>query len=133
MKKTVVITGASSASGRATALGFAREGANLVLAGPSRPRLEEVAFECFDLGATPHVVVADLASPAAMQQVAHEAAEAFGDIDEWSEHAEEPSLPLAGVGAALALIALAWWGLRPALRARLAKEKEPSRSSLSHS
>jgi short-subunit dehydrogenase len=87
MKKTVVITGASSGIGRATALAFARQGANVVLASRRRPVLEEVAFECFDLGATPHVVVADMTRPADVQQLAREALEAFGQIDVWVNNA----------------------------------------------
>src|SRR5215217_4921796 len=48
---TVVITGASSGIGRATARLFAQDGARLVLAGRDADTLEAVAAECRDRGA----------------------------------------------------------------------------------
>ncbi len=47
----VVITGASSGIGRATAHELARQGARLVLAARDAAALDEVARECRDLGA----------------------------------------------------------------------------------
>ena len=43
--KTIIITGASSGIGRASALAFAREGAITVLASRSKDKLEHVAEE----------------------------------------------------------------------------------------
>ncbi|ALF59661.1 SDR family NAD(P)-dependent oxidoreductase [Psychrobacter urativorans] len=44
-EKTVIVTGAGSEIGRATAIRFAREGANVVLVGPTTQTLEETASE----------------------------------------------------------------------------------------
>ena len=52
----VVITGASSGIGHATALEFARRGARLVVAARREESLEEVARECRALGAEGLVV-----------------------------------------------------------------------------
>ncbi|HEX8412228.1 MAG TPA: SDR family NAD(P)-dependent oxidoreductase [Thermoanaerobaculia bacterium] len=62
-KKTVVITGASSGIGRATALEMARRGANVVLAARRVERLEEVAAECRALGVTALSVTTDVTKP----------------------------------------------------------------------
>lgn len=87
MKRTVVITGASSGIGRATALAFASNGDNVVLASRRQAVLEEVAFECFDAGGTPLVVVADMTRPADVQRLAARALQEFGSIDVWINNA----------------------------------------------
>lgn len=58
--KTVVITGASSGIGRATALEMARRGANVVLGARRAEKLAEVASECRALGAGATAVVTDV-------------------------------------------------------------------------
>lgn len=62
--KNVVVTGASSGIGRATAVEMARRGANVVLAARRVDRLEEVASECRALGVRAVTVVTDVTSPA---------------------------------------------------------------------
>ncbi|MEU8657928.1 SDR family NAD(P)-dependent oxidoreductase [Actinoplanes philippinensis] len=81
--QVVVITGASSGVGRATALAFARSGARLVLASRSRPALDDVAAQCRDAGAEARVVVADVLRPETVAEVADTAVTAFGGIDVW--------------------------------------------------
>jgi NAD(P)-dependent dehydrogenase (short-subunit alcohol dehydrogenase family) len=80
---TVVITGASSGIGRATARLFAEDGAQLVLAGRDEGTLEVVAAECRGRGATAITVQTDVSSEADVDRLAEAAVEQFGRIDVW--------------------------------------------------
>ncbi len=83
----VVITGASSGIGRATALAVAREGASLVLASRGQQALTEVERDCRKRGGQVLVVPTDIADPAAVDRLATLAVERFGRIDVWVEAA----------------------------------------------
>jgi short-subunit dehydrogenase len=83
----VLITGASSGIGRATALAFAAEGARLVLASRSREALAEVEDECRARGGQVLVAPTDIADPAAVERLARTAVQRFGRIDVWVEAA----------------------------------------------
>ena len=79
----VVLVGASSGIGRATALAFAEHGARLVLAARSGQTLDEVARACTDRGAVAVAVPTDVADAAAVDALAEVAVERFGRIDVW--------------------------------------------------
>lgn len=85
--KVVVITGASSGIGRATALEFARQGAAVILAARRMAALHEVAEECVEAGGRAMVVPTDVTDQRAMQHLADRAIEAFGGIDIWVNNA----------------------------------------------
>jgi short-subunit dehydrogenase len=87
----VVITGASSGIGRATALAFAREHANVVIAARRQNALAELAAECSLAGGVAHPVRTDVTNANAVATLAQEAANRFGTIDVWINN--------AGVGA----------------------------------
>ncbi|TKV28707.1 SDR family NAD(P)-dependent oxidoreductase [Arthrobacter sp. NamB2] len=80
---TVVITGASSGIGRATARLFAEDGAQLVLAGRDEETLEVVAAECRDRGGVVIAVPTDVGSEPDVDALARAALERFGRIDVW--------------------------------------------------
>jgi uncharacterized protein len=61
--KTVVITGASSGIGRATAIEMARRGANVVIGARRMPQLEETAAACRALGVSAIAVQTDVTKP----------------------------------------------------------------------
>lgn len=86
MKKTVVITGASSGAGRAIALEFAIENQRLVLASRNTAALHELAEECQELGAEVKVVTTDVTNYSDVLSLAAEADE-MGGIDVWVNNA----------------------------------------------
>lgn len=87
MGKVVVITGASSGIGRATAHAFAREGARVVLAARRADALEQVAGECSALGAEALVVPTDVSVPEQVDRLADATLARFGHIDVWVNNA----------------------------------------------
>ena len=78
--KTVLVTGASSGIGRATALRLARDGANLVLVARSTDVLGEVKLQCESLGAHALVVVSDVADADSVEAAFRAARAAFGAV-----------------------------------------------------
>jgi 3-oxoacyl-[acyl-carrier protein] reductase len=80
--KTALITGASRNIGRAIALAFAAEGADLVLnTRANREELEAVAAECVKTGGRALPVLADVADAAAVESMVKQGLGEFGAID----------------------------------------------------
>ncbi|WP_026531850.1 SDR family oxidoreductase [Arthrobacter sp. H41] len=83
----VVITGAASGIGRATALHLARKKACLVLASRRGDALESLVAECTALGARAIAVPTDVTDAGAVQALAGRAVEHFGRLDVWVNNA----------------------------------------------
>lgn len=79
--KNALITGASKGIGRAIALAFAKEGANLTVTGRASGELDTLRREAMDLGVQCTAVVADLAEPGAVDVVYEAAASQMGPVD----------------------------------------------------
>jgi NAD(P)-dependent dehydrogenase (short-subunit alcohol dehydrogenase family) len=86
-QQTVVITGASSGIGRATALAFGRKGANVVAAARTEPALREVEEEINKNGGHAIAVDCDVAEYEPIERLANLAVERFGRIDTWVNNA----------------------------------------------
>jgi short-subunit dehydrogenase len=83
----IVITGASSGIGQATAFEFARQKATLLLAARRESVLHEVAMECDRLGGTAIAVPTDVTQEDQVQALARRAIETFGRLDVWVNNA----------------------------------------------
>lgn len=83
----VVVTGASSGIGRATAEAFARRGATVVLAARREASLEEAAAACDRLGGRGRPYVLDVTDAEAVRELARWTVEHHGRIDVWVNNA----------------------------------------------
>jgi 3-oxoacyl-[acyl-carrier protein] reductase len=81
--RVIVITGAAGGIGTAVAIGFAREGARLVLGDldSTRPSLDAVAALAHGLGAQTRTLTGDVARAADMRALAQRAVDDFGRLD----------------------------------------------------
>ncbi len=82
-QQVMVITGASSGIGRATALAAAQRGATVVLAARGLPALESLAAEIEGAGGRALAVPTDVAQAAQVEALAQRAVDVYGRIDTW--------------------------------------------------
>lgn len=78
---TVLITGALTGIGRATALAFARERANVVVSGRRAGAGQQLAAELRALGAQAEFVLADVTDEAQVASLVSQTIERFGRLD----------------------------------------------------
>jgi short-subunit dehydrogenase len=80
-QKSVLLTGAGSGIGRATAIELARKGARLTLVGRRREPLEETARLVSETGSEAQVISGDVTVPEVRQRAVEAAVERFGGLD----------------------------------------------------
>ena len=78
--KKALVTGAGRGIGRAIALAFARQGADVAIAARSRDQLEAVAQEVRGLGRQAHILPTDMLDVGQAQAMVTRAAEAMGSL-----------------------------------------------------
>ena len=79
--KVALVTGGGSGIGRAAALGFARKGASVVLAGRRKAELDMVAGEIADMGGQAAVIPTDVSREDEVAALVKGAVERFGRLD----------------------------------------------------
>ena len=79
--KTAIITGAGIGIGRATALQFAREGANVVLVDMNEEAIEKVKNEVEAVGGNALAIKCDISDEESVREVVQKVIDTYGKID----------------------------------------------------
>jgi NAD(P)-dependent dehydrogenase (short-subunit alcohol dehydrogenase family) len=79
--KSVLLTGATSGIGRATALAFARRGANVAIVGRSAERGRDTAAGCETVGGPACFIEADVTKPEELRHAVARCCERYGRLD----------------------------------------------------
>jgi NAD(P)-dependent dehydrogenase (short-subunit alcohol dehydrogenase family) len=132
--KVAIITGGGVGIGRAIALAFAREGADVALAAESGPPLKKVAAEIAAMGRKSLAVVADLRYPEQPEIMVDKVLKKFGSVDILVNNsgAEGPIMNVAGMDLAgwNELLAVNLTGAMLCCRYVLEKSMIPRRSGV---
>ncbi len=79
--KVVLITGASSGIGRASAIQFAKKGANIILVSRSQEKLDQVDEELKKLNVSTFVYVCDVSDKSQVKKMSETVLEKYGTVD----------------------------------------------------
>lgn len=88
----VVVTGASSGIGRATALRFAAEHCTLIVTARREEALQDLVGECERMGARAMELPCDVTDAAALEELARQIVDTYGRIDVWVNNAAVSAL-----------------------------------------
>src|SRR5699024_9451396 len=87
--RVTIITGASQGIGRAYALGFAEQGASVVIADINESQAETVAKEISENGGRAVAVHCDVSDKESVDTMVSRAVREFGTVDRSEEHTSE--------------------------------------------
>jgi NAD(P)-dependent dehydrogenase (short-subunit alcohol dehydrogenase family) len=79
--KVVLITGSTSGIGKTSALGFAKEGAKVIISGRRKQRGDEVVDEIKSQGGDAKFIQVDVAHPEQIKMLVNKTIEAYGRLD----------------------------------------------------
>ncbi|XP_053608503.1 3-oxoacyl-[acyl-carrier-protein] reductase-like [Plodia interpunctella] len=79
--KVVIVTGASSGIGAATAIAYAKEDADVVLVGRNETKLAKTEAKCVENGKSPFVIKADVSKPDEAKKIIDDTIAKFGKLD----------------------------------------------------